>query len=212
MATYDLEEQEKIDGLKSWWEVYGTLTIVILATFIAGIFGTQTWKYYQKQQSEQAARLYISLQEIEASGDYKKIGDAANLLMEGFPSSGFASRAALISARASLDSDDKQNARNQLEWLLANSEEVELKDLARLRLAGLLLDEKKYNEAIKLLESEHGEFFAGLYGDLKGDVFVAKGNFSEARSAYKMAMDNIDNNGTHYKIIQMKLDALIEEK
>ena len=48
MATYDLEEQEKIDGLKSWWEVYGTLAIIIVATFVAGIFGTQAWKYYQK--------------------------------------------------------------------------------------------------------------------------------------------------------------------
>lgn len=212
MATYDLEEQEKIDGLKSWWEVYGTLAIIIVATFIAGIFGTQAWKYYQKQQTDQAAELFVSLQEIEVGRDPKKIGDAASLLMEGFPSSGFASRAALISARASLDANDVPNARNQLQWLLVNSEEVELKELARLRLAGLMLDEKKYNEALKLLESKHSEFFAGLYGDLKGDVLVAKGNISEARVAYKMAMDKIDRNGTHYKIVQMKLDALIETK
>lgn len=212
MATYDLEEQEKIDGLKSWWEVYGTLAIIIVATFTAGIFGTQAWKYYQKQQADQAAELFVSLQEIEVDRDPKKIGDAASLLMEGFPSSGFASRAALISARASLDTNDVQNARNQLQWLLVNSEEAELKDLARLRLAGLMLDEKKYGEALKLLESKHSEFFAGLYGDLKGDVLAAKGNISEARVAYKMAMDKIDRNGTHYKIVQMKLDALIETK
>jgi predicted negative regulator of RcsB-dependent stress response len=96
--------------------------------------------------------------------------------------------------------------------LLVNSKEAELKDVARLRLAGLMLDEKKYDEALKLLESKHSEFFAGLYGDLKGDVFVAKRNISEARVAYKMAMDKIARNGTHYKIIQMKLDALIETK
>jgi predicted negative regulator of RcsB-dependent stress response len=212
MATYDLEEQEKIDGLKSWWEVYGTLAIIIVATFIAGIFGTQAWKYYQKQQTDQAAELFVSLQEIGVGEDAKKIGDAARLLMEGFPGSGFASRAALISARASLDANDVQNARNQFQWLLVNSDEAELKDVARLRLAGLMLDEKKYDEALKLLESKHSEFFAGLYGDLKGDVLVAKRNISEARVAYKMAMDKIDRNGAHYKIVQMKLDALIEAK
>jgi predicted negative regulator of RcsB-dependent stress response len=212
MATYDLEEQEKIDGLKSWWEVYGTLTIIIVATFIAGIFGTQAWKYYQKQQTDQAAELFVSLQEIGVGEDAKKIGDAARLLMEGFPSSGFASRAALISARASLDANDVQNARNQFQWLLVNSDEAELKDVARLRLAGLMLDEKKYDEALKLLESKHSEFFAGIYGDLKGDVLAAKGSIPEARAAYKMAMDRIDGNGTHYKIVQMKLDALIETK
>lgn len=208
MATYDLEEQEKIDGLKSWWEVYGTLSIIIVATFVAGIFGTQAWKYYQKQQSDQTVELFISLQGIDESGDSEKIRDAARLLTEGFPGSGYASRAALISARASIDAKDIKNARNQLQWVLVNTEEIELKDIARLRLAGLLLDEKKYDEALKLLESKHSEFFDSLYGDLKGDVFANKGSISEARAAYKMAMSKIDKKETRYKIIQMKLDAL----
>jgi len=212
MATYDLEEQEKIDGLKSWWEVYGTLVIIIVAFFIAGIFGTQAWKYYQKQQADQAAELYVSLQGIEETKDPKKIADAAHLIKEASPSSGYASRAALIAARASLDANDVQSAMNQLKWILVNSVEPELKDLARLRLAGLLLDEKKHDEALKLLESKHSEFFAGLYGDLKGDIFAAKGNILEARAAYKIAMGKIDRNGTHYRIIQMKLDSLIEKK
>ena len=208
MATYDLEEQEKIDGLKSWWEVYGTLAIIIMATFVAGIFGTQAWKYYQKQQSDQTVELFISLQGINESGDSEKIRDAARLLTEGFPGSGYASRAALISARASIDAKDIKNARNQLQWVLVNTEEIELKDIARLRLAGLLLDEKKHDEALKLLESKHSEFFDSLYGDLKGDVFADKGSISEARAAYKMAMSKIDKKETRYKIIQMKLDAL----
>lgn len=208
MATYDLEEQEKIDGLKSWWEVYGTLAIIIAATFVAGISGTQAWKYYQKQQSDQTVELFISLQGIDESGDSEKIRDAARLLTEGFPGSGYASRAALISARASIDAKDIKNARNQLQWVLVNTEEIELKDIARLRLAGLLLDEKKHDEALKLLESKHSEFFDSLYGDLKGDVFADKGSISEARAAYKMAMSKIDKKETRYKIIQMKLDAL----
>ena len=208
MATYDLEEQEKIDGLKSWWEVYGTLAIIIVATFIAGIFGTQAWKYYQKQQSDQAVELFISLQGINESGDSEKTRDAARLLTDGFPGSGYASRAALISARASIDEKDIKNARNQLQWVLVNTEETELKDIARLRLAGLLLDEKKYDEALKLLESKHSEFFDSLYEDLKGDIYADKGSTLEARTAYKMAMSKTNKKETRYKIIQMKLDAL----
>ena len=208
MATYDLEEQEKIDGLKSWWEVYGTLAIIIVATFVAGISGTQAWKYYQKQQTDQAVELFVSLQGIDESGDSGKIRDAARLLTEGFPNSGYASRAALISARASIDAKDIKNARNQLEWVLVNSEETELKDMARLRLANLLLDERKHDEALKLLESKHSEFFGSLYGDLKGDIYADMGSISKASAAYKMAMSKIDEKETHYKIIQMKLDAL----
>ncbi len=212
MATYDLEEQEKIDQLKSWWESYGTVAIVVVATFIAGIVGTQVWKHYQKQQIEQAAELYASLQRIEESGDPKKIGDAAHLLMEGFPSSGYAPRAALISARASFDAGDMQNARGRLQWALDHAKEDELKDLVRLRLAGLLLGEKKYDEALKLVEDKHSESLNGLYADRKGDVLTAAGRVAEARIAYQMALDKTNTQSAYYNIIQMKMDALAETK
>ena len=212
MATYDLEEQEKIDGLKSWWETYGTLLIVVVATFIASIGGVKAWNYYQQQQIGQAAELYSSLLQLEASGDPKKISDAAHLLMEGFPSSGYASRAALISARASFDSGDVQNAKSRLQWTLDNTKEDELKDLVRLRLVGMLLDEQKYDDALKLLDTKHGESFDGLYADLKGDVLNAEGKVAEARVAYQTALDKMGKKGTYYNIVQMKFDALAEAK
>ncbi|MBL79748.1 MAG: hypothetical protein CMH70_06940 [Nitrosomonadaceae bacterium] len=208
MAAYDLEEQEKIDGLKSWWEEYGTLVIIIVTIFVTGISGNKAWKYYQKQQSDQAVELFISLQGVSEAGDHKRIRDAAVLLRDGFPDSGYASRAALISARASIDAKDINNARDQLEWILINTKEKELKYIAQLRLAGLLLDEKKHDEALKQLENEHSEFFDSLYEDLKGDIYADKGDDSEALSAYKMAMSKIDKKETRYKIIQMKIDAL----
>ena len=212
MATYDLEEQEKIDGLKSWWETYGTLLIVVVATFIASIGGVKAWNYYQQQQIGQAAELYSSLLQVEVSGDSKKISDAAHLLMEGFPSSGYASRAALISARASFDSGDVQNAKSRLQWTLDNTKEDELKDLVRLRLAGILLDERKYDDALRLLDTKHGESFDGLYADLKGDVLNAAGKVAEARVAYQTALDKMGKKGTYYNIVQMKFDALAEAK
>lgn len=212
MAIYDLEEQEKIDGLKSWWETYGTLLIIVAATFLASIAGVQAWNYYQKQQVEQAAELYASLREIEAGGDPKKISDAANLLMQGFPGSGYASRAALISARASFEGGDVQNAKSRLQWTLDNTKEDELKDLVRLRLAGISLDERKHDEALRLLEAKHGEPFAGLYADLKGDVLTAAGKVAEARAAYQMALDKLGKKGTYHNIVQMKMDALTDAR
>ncbi len=212
MATYDLEEQEKIDGLKSWWEAYGTLVMVVIATFIASMAGVKMWNYYQQQQIEQAAELYSSLLQIEAGGDTRKISDAAQLVMTGFPGSGYASRAALISARASFEGGDVQSAKSRLQWTLDNTKEDELKDLVRLRLAGLLLDERKYDDALRLLNTKHGESFGGLYGDLKGDVLTAAGKVSEARAAYQMALDKMGKKGTYHNIVQMKLDALAEAK
>jgi predicted negative regulator of RcsB-dependent stress response len=212
MAAYNPEEQENIDELKSWWNTYGTLVIVIVAVFIAGIAGAQSWNYYKKQKTEQALELYDSVLQVQGSGDAKKISDAAGLVMESFPSSGYASRAALISAQASFNAGDLQNTKNRLQWVLDNSGEEELKDMARLRLTGVLLDEKKYDEALRLLEVKHGESFDGLYADRRGDVLAATGKVGEARAAYQMALARISSGSTYHDIVQMKLDALPSAK
>jgi predicted negative regulator of RcsB-dependent stress response len=212
MAVYDLEEQEKIDELKAWWSKYGTLIVIGLAVFAASIAGVQAWKYYQNQKVGQVAELFDSLLQVQTSGDAKKINDAAGLVMEGFPSSGYASRAAMISARGSFDAGDLQNAKSRLQWVLDNSKEDELKSLARLRLASILLDEKKYDDALRILETKHGTSFDGLYADLKGDVLSAAGRIPEARVAYQTALDKIGGKGTYFNIVQMKLDALLDAK
>jgi predicted negative regulator of RcsB-dependent stress response len=96
--------------------------------------------------------------------------------------------------------------------VLDNSKEDELKNLARLRLAGVLLDEKKYDDALRILETKHGTSFDGLSADLKGDVLSAAGRIPEARAAYQMALDKIGGKGTYFNIVQMKLDALLDAK
>lgn len=214
MAAYNPEEQEKIEGLKAWWVAHGNTVIIVVTTLIAAIVGTQAWNYYKRQQAQQAADLFAVLQQqVERSGEPSKINDAAHLLTEGFPASGYASRAALIAAQANADAGNLPEARNKLQWILDNSKEPEIKDIARMRLAGLLLDEKKYKEALNLLNAQHGESFAGLYADLKGDVLAASGNITEARIAYQQAIDKLSGGGSAYQnIVQMKLDALRERK
>lgn len=210
MATYNPEEQEKIEGFKAWWAAYGNTVTIIVTTLVATIVGVQAWNYYQKQQAQQAADLFAVLQQqVERGGDSVKINDAAHLLTENFPKSGYASRAALIAAQANVSAGNLLEAKNKLQWILDKSTEPEVKDIARLRLAGILLDEKKYDEALRLLNSQHGEPFAGLYADAKGDVLAALGNISEARVAYQQAIDKLSGGQSAYpSIIQMKLDAL----
>lgn len=212
MATYNLEDQDKIDSLKAWWDSYGTSVIVVLSVLIAGLVGTQGWKIYQHQQRTQAADLYVLLQQVQESDDAAKINDAAYLLMEGYPSSGYAPRAAMIAARANVDAGNIKAAKENLQWVLDNAREEELKDLVRLRLAGLLLDEEKYDEALKLLDTRHGDAFAGLYADLKGDINAAADRIAEAQQAYQTALSMLGTNSNYFNIVQMKLDALGEVK
>ena len=102
----------------------------------------------------------------------------------------------------------KTRAKTQLQWVIDHAGEDTLKDVARLRLAALLLDEKNYADALKLLDAKHPDSFDGLYADLRGDVLSAQGKTDEARSSYKLAYEKIDAQSMYRNLIQMKLDAL----
>lgn len=206
--AYDLEEQEQIDALKAWWAQYGTYVVLAVALFVASVFGAQFWRYYQNRQAEQAAALYDKVEAADASHDAKKMADAAAQLAEQFPRSGYASRASLLAARADSWAGDAKGSEARLQWTLDHAASGEIKDAARLRLAGVLLDGKRYDEALKLLDAPHGAGFDGLYADLKGDVLAAGGKAAEAKANYRVALEKLDQSGGYRAMVQMKLDAL----
>jgi predicted negative regulator of RcsB-dependent stress response len=212
MAVYDLEEQEQIDELKAWWKQYGKLVIAAIAALLVGLAAVQGWHYYRQQQSLQAAGLYAEMKQALQDNDVKKAKASAGVIMDKFSSSGYAPMAALMSAKLSFDAGDLASAKAQLQWAIDHAREDELKDLARLRLAAVALDEKKYAEALQLLEAKHAESFDNLYADLKGDVFVAQGNQAEARAAYQTALDKSDAGSQYRGVIQLKMDALGDAK
>ena len=208
MATLDLQEQEQLEALKGWWkdnrnQILGALLIVVVA-----MGGWRGWQYYQHKQSYGAATLYQQFIEQLASNDAKRINDAAAAVTDKFGSTAYAARAELLAARVNEQGNDLARAKTQLQWVIDNAREDTLKDVARLRLAAVLLDEKKYADALALLDAKHPDSFDGLFADLKGDVFSAQGKIDEARSSYKLAYEKIDAQSIYRSLIQMKLDAL----
>ena len=210
MAVYDLQEQEQIDEIKAWWKEYRWLILLVVGVAAATFAGIQGWRVYHSKQSLEAGELYAQLQ--AGAGDSKKVQDIASVLAEKYSRSAYAAFAALTAARAAADSGDMAGARKHLQWVVDNGRDDETRDVARLRLAAVLLDEKKYDEALKMLEAKHAESMAALYGDLKGDVLVAQGKPAEARAAYQLALDKSEARSAYRALVQLKLDALGDAK
>lgn len=209
--AYDLEEQEKLDELKAWWKTNGTTVMLAVAVFAAVVAGMQGWRVYQNSQRQQAALAYEAVQSGVQGKDTKRIRDAAGQLIEKYPGTPQASRAALLAAGANYESGDAKSAKAQLQWVIEHAKEEGARDIARLRLAGILLDEKAYADAMKTLEASHGKTFDGLFSDLKGDVLAAQGKTADARVAYKAALEKTDENSAYRQVMQMKLDGLGEK-
>ncbi|GAO35553.1 hypothetical protein SCT_0944 [Sulfuricella sp. T08] len=208
--AYDLEEQEKVDELKAWWNKNGTTVMLAVAVFAAVVAGIQGWRVYQNSQQRQAALVYEAVQNGVQSKDIKRIRDAAGQLIEKYPGTPYASRSALLAAGVNYESGDAKSAKAQLQWVVDHAKEDGARDIARLRLAGILLDEKSHEEAMKTLEGSHEKAFDGLFSDLKGDVLTAQGKMADARVAYKAALEKMDGKSAYRQVVEMKLYGLGE--
>lgn len=208
MAAYDLEEQEQIAAIKEWWEKYGNyvttgITVVCLAA--AAWFG---WRWYQANQSAQAGVLYAAVEEALQKNESPKAQDAAAQLENKFGGTGYAARGALLAAKLAFEAGDRAAAKNNYQWVIDHASEDELKQLARLRLATVLLDEKQYDQALQTLDAKHDDAIDALYSDLKGDVLAAAGKNAEAKAAYQAAFAKLDPKSPYRNFVQVKLDAL----
>ena len=213
MAHYDLEEQEQIDTLKTWWKMYGNLVTGVVVAGSLAVIGWQGGNWYQRSQAAQASAIYGVLEQAVAARDAQKVKAAAGELAEKFGGTTYAALGALVAARQSFEAGDLKTARAQLTWAAENGKD-EIRDLARLRLASVLLDEKAYDEALKQLEAAHAAAFAARFLELKGDVLAAAGKKPEARAAYQAALDKGEvregRGGAGRELLRQKLDSLGE--
>jgi len=205
----DLEEQEQVAELKAWWNQFGSLVTAAIVAVCVAFAAWQGWRWYDRSQAAQAAALFEALAHAGQAGDAKGLRDAGGALLENYPRTMYASMGALIAARFYFDRNDPKNAKAQLQWVVEHGRTDDMRDLARLRLANVLLDEKAYDEALKLLDEKHGAAYDAQYAAAKGDVLVAKNQAAEAKAAYRVALDKAGtgNNGFR-ESVRMRLEAL----
>jgi len=210
--AYDLEEQEQMATIKAWWAEYGRLLIVTLVAGLLVVGGIRGWYYYRANQSASAAVLFGQLQSAERASDHKKVRDIATQIVDKYSVTPYAAIAALAAAKSDFDTGELAGAKTRLQWVIDNAKEEEARDVARLRLARVLFDEKNAAAALQLLETKPVDSFVGLYAGLKGDVLASQGKRQEARAAYQLALDKSDAASSMRQIIQLKIDALGESK
>ena len=205
----DLEEQEQLAELKAWWNRYGSFITALVVALAIAVVGWQGWNWYQREQAVHAANLYETLVKAVQANDAKAVRDSAGTLAESYPRTLYASMGALLSARYYFDKADLKGAKAQLQWVIERTGSDDFRDLARLRMGAVLLDEKAYDEALKTLEHQPAAAYEANYAALRGDVLVAKNQAAEARAAYKLALEKADKrNGPFQESVRMRLEAL----
>jgi predicted negative regulator of RcsB-dependent stress response len=204
MSHFDDEAQ--LEQLRRWWGENWMALAGGLVLGLAGIFGWEAWQGHRTTQSEQASQMYEDLRKLPAD----KASQAADLgrkLADEFSGTPYAAQAALYLANVAVQAGDWDAARTQLDWVVAHADDPGLKKIARLRLARVLWQQGKLDDALAQLEIKDDDAFASLYQELRGDLQVAKGDRAAARSAYEKALQ-LGPAAANREGLQRKLDDL----
>ncbi len=205
--AYDLEEQEQIANFKAFWDRFGNLISWVLIIALGSYAAYNFWNTHQRNQTAEASGLYDGLTEAIQAKDAAKVQRITGDIESRFGSTAYAPMAALAAAKAAFDANDLKTAKAQLQWAVDHGDD-EYKAIAKLRLSGVLLDEKAFDQALAQLNGDFPAQFAGEVQDRKGDILVAQNKLAEARAAYQAALDKMEKNHPGRQVVQVKLDAI----
>jgi predicted negative regulator of RcsB-dependent stress response len=207
-VAYDLEEQEQIDTFKAFWERWGNLLMTVVTVVLLAFAAYRAWGWYQDNRSAQAALAYEQLRGAANAKDLAKVKETAGVVFEQFSGTVYGPMAALIAAKAYAEGDDLKGSKAALQWVIDKSKDDEFRQVARVRLAGVLLDEKLYDDALKQVTGVDSGRYAAAFADRRGDILLAQGKRDEAKAAFKMAFEKYEGTSPMKRLVQIKLDGL----
>lgn len=204
MVDVNLSEEEQVEALKKWWKENGKSVVAGVVLGLGGVFGWQYWTQHQQQVAEQASRQFEQLNSSVAAGSGATATQAEAMIAQ-YEQTPYAVFAALNLAKVKFQQGDIDGATEQLQWVIAKADDPSLQQIARLRLARLLLDQGKLDEASGLIAQAPSDHFKGDLAELRGDIALQKGDRAAARQAYKEALEFQVSNSA---LVQMKFDDL----
>ena len=210
MNEYETEEQQ-VEALKKWWKENDSS---ILVGVFVGVLSLFSWRYYVEQNNVhavQASDLYMQLLQGTALDNVdEKIMDINNTLINEYSDTPYAALSSLALAKVEYEKDNVDAAVTLLQLAIKNASDDEIKQLANLRLTSVYIEQEKYDEASMLLKLAHDTAYDAKYEELKGDLYLAKGDIAQARIAYDNAISLYGT--TASKMLRLKRQNLGSEQ
>jgi predicted negative regulator of RcsB-dependent stress response len=204
----DYEQQEQLDEFKAFWKKYGNPITWLLLIVLSGLAGWNAWGWWQRDQTGKASAMFDQLEKAAQAGDADQASRVFADMKERYPSTAYTQQAGLLTAKTQFEKGQLDAALTSLSWVGLNAVEVEYKTIAKLRAAGVLLDQKKYDDALKQLDTAQAPDFKALVADRRGDVLMAQGKKDAAKASYEQAWKTMDKSIDYRRIIEAKLAAL----
>lgn len=210
--AFDLEEQEKIDQVKAWWDRFGGLVSSLLTVVLVVIVGYYAWGWYQNYQAEKALGYYDTINSAiknarPDANDKIRIQEALTALQQDYVGTAYPARASLLASKYFIEKKDLAAAQKAVQWVINESKEVEMLPVAQLQLASILMDQQKWDEALVQVANPPADFQA-VFLDRRADILLAKGQQKEAVSTWKEALAVAGVEPSFVRMVELKLSVL----
>jgi len=204
VSTYQTEE-EQVEAIKKWWKENGKSVVGGITLGLLVVGGGKGWMEYQRVQAENASASYENFTQAANQGELATAVRRGDALINSYAGSTYALFTALELARLQFESGDKEKAKSRLQWVQDNSSDDALSQLAKIRMARLLLDMNALDQAAALAANPADDAYQGEFLSIQGEVKLANGDAEGAREAFSRALEKGVSNPS---LIQMKLVEL----
>jgi predicted negative regulator of RcsB-dependent stress response len=208
MAHLDLEEQEQLDQLKHFWNTYGNLISWILIAVFGSIAAWNGWQYWERRQAAQASYLYDEVERAAVAGDAARVEQAFKDIKDKFGRTAYAQQSGLLAGRVLAERGRTDAAKAALQWVASDAKDEGMQAIARLRLAGMLVEAKDYEGALRQLNAGMPREFEALAADRRGDVYNLQGQKDQAKLEYMKAWQAFAPESQYRPLVEVKLTAL----
>lgn len=207
MADY-LTDEELTERLKRWWSENGTGLTVGIVLAIGAVVGWRWFDGWRLERAEAASDTYAEYTDARAAGE-DATGLAARIAEE-FPDSAYRVFTLLHQARDAVEGEEWERAADLLRESVDVASASVLQDVARVRLARVLHQLERPDEALAVLREVEGQGFAGTVAELTGDIELRRGAPDAAREAYQAALDETGA-GQGGVLLRLKLASVPRE-
>ena len=210
MASHlDLEEQEQLDQIKSFWAQWGNLITGVVTLVLVCFAAWNGWNYWQQRQATQAAVLFDTFEEASKQGDLALLARSLSDLQDQFPRTTLTAQASLLAAKTYFDKEKFSEAEKPLVWVVDHASDQAYVALASLRLSALAIERKDMAKARSLVEGKTAPAgFQPLFDDRMGDIALIEGKHEEAKTRFTSAYKGMDESTEYRRLIEVKLGTL----
>lgn len=200
--------EQELEALKSWWNENGRTVIIGIVLGLGGVFGWTTYQQRLESNAEALSMTYQQIMDAASQDQHDAVRALASSIIESSPKSGYAALGALLAAKSAYAQKDLDGAKNDLFWVIQNADKESLKDVARIRLARVLIEENRLNEAKANLDGVENQSFSPTVNEIRGDIRLIEGDVAGALEAYRRVLGADNVSSATRERVQMKADDL----